>query len=359
MTRKHFEHYQGQTQVKHLILTDYFRAWVQILGSRYNHLLYWDGFCGTGTYYDDAGTACDGSAVAALKIADEFIQQTRVFCAFTDAQPAFCAELRTRLTELAPQSRYAVESAEFGEYFDRVISAAGAIDAAFVFVDPCGWKGYPIESIERVMQLPRSEVLINFMFNAINEWLTAPGTDASFKELFGMEDADLAAFRASLITLAPGAREQAILDRYIAELRTRARFVFPFKVRFPGKDRTYFYLIHATNNLKGIQVMKDIMFKASGHSLEYAALGKGDSQLALFDAAPTHEDLSDYLLSHFAGQSETFSGVMERTYQYTPFREPDYRTVLKALEKRGAIKVDRVSSKTKRGLKERDRITFP
>jgi hypothetical protein len=50
---------------------------------------------------------------------------------------------------------------------------------------------------------------------------------------------------------------------------------------------------------------------------------------------------------------------MERTYQDTPFRETDYRTVLKKLEKDGVTTVERISSKTKRGLKDRDRITFP
>jgi three-Cys-motif partner protein len=358
MSREHFEQYEGQTRFKHLILRDYFEAWVQILGTSHKKLVYIDGFCGPGTYYDK-GQAADGSPIIAIKIADRHRRRTEVYCIFTDTNEEFCRELDAKLKGLTPTTQYAIHAGDFDTLMNEVLDNVEALAPTFVFVDPCGWSGYPMKTIERILSRSRTEVLINFMYNAINQWIAASGAAVSFATLFGFDQAALSAFLAEIDSLSPIEREKTIRDRYIAELRHRARYVFPFKLKFPGKDRTFYYLVHATNNFKGLDVMKSVMFAAGGHSLEYAALGRNDSQLALFSDAPTLQDLKHYLQNQLHGQERSFEQIREETYQFTLFIEKHYRAALKELWSSGHVQVHQVDSKKKGALRGQDLITFP
>ena len=358
MSRQHFERYEGQTRFKHLILRDYFEVWVKILGKWHKKLVYIDGFCGPGTYYDH-GQPIDGSPVIAIKIAEKHRATTGVYCIFTDINEDFCCELDAKLKALAPKTGYTVRPGDFDTLMNQILDQVESLAPAFVFVDPFGWTGYPMKTLERTLSRPRTEVLINFMYNAINEWLSAPGTTGSFEHLFGFEQEALNSFLAELSAHPPHERERKIRDRYIEQLRKRARFVFPFKLKFPGRDRTYYYLIHATNSSKGLEVMKSVMFAAGGHSLEYTALGREDSQLALFSDQPTETDLAQYILDTLRGQEQTFDQVLEKTYQFTPFVEKHYRATLKKLWQQGKVDVRQIDSKTKWALRGRDLIAFP
>ena len=106
--------------------------------------------------------------------------------------------------------------------------------------------------------------------------------------------------------------------------------------------------------------MKDIMYK-QGASGEFAWLGPKESfyrrQQKLFD--DTIPSLKKYLLNRFKGETKTFDEILEETYADTRFVEPQYRQALKELEKEKKIKVERVTSKTSRGLGGKDKIIFP
>lgn len=361
MTRKHFEDYEGQTRYKHLILGDYLDAWVKILGSKFDKLAYIDGFCGPGTYIDEQGVGHDGSPVLALRVADRHRARTKLECVFTDKSASFCAELEEKLREVAPRSHYAIHPGDFDALMTGVLDRVLHNTPSFVFVDPCGWTGFPMETIERILCRPRTEVLINFMFNAINRHVTADGVPVgpSFGNLYGFNEAQLATFRDEVAAVSRADRERRILDGYITALRKHAKYVWPFKLKFVGKDRTYYYLIHATNEFLGMKVMKEIMFSAGGQSLTYSALGPQDSQLSMFSEEPTVDDLAGYLLKLYAGKERTFDQVLEETYPFTPFVEKHYRAALKSAWKEGTLEVTQVDSQRGYALRGADRIHFP
>lgn len=360
-TRKHFEEYEGQTRYKHLILGDYLDAWVKILGSKFDRLAYVDGFCGPGTYYDDQGVGHDGSPVIALRVADRHSGRTRVECVFTDKNASFCEQLEEKLRQAVPQGNYAVHAGDFDALMSGVLGAVMHDTPSFVFVDPCGWTGFPMRTIERILSQPRTEVLINFMFNAINRHLTADGVPVgpSFGNLYGFDEAQLETFRDEVAGVSREARERRILDGYLTELRKHAKFVWPFKLKFVDKDRTYYYLIHATNEFLGMKVMKEVMFSAGGQSLAYSALGPQDSQLSMFPEEPTVDDLASYLMNLYAGKERTFDQVLEETYAFTPFIEKHYRAALKDAWRAGTLEVTQVDSQRANALRGADRMRFP
>lgn len=60
----------------------------------------------------------------------------------------------------------------------------------FIFFDPTGWTGFPLELIEPLLKLQPSEALCNFMTNHILRFAekSDPGTRKSFDRLFGPID---------------------------------------------------------------------------------------------------------------------------------------------------------------------------
>jgi len=75
------------------------------------------------------------------------------------------------------------------------------------------------------------------------------------------------------------------------------------------------------------------------------------------------EDLKKYLLERFKGITISYDKIQEEVclpwYSEPPYIDQHYRQALKELEKEKKIKVERVTSKTSRGLGGDDRITFP
>ena len=71
-----------------------------------------------------------------------------------------------------------------------------------------------------------------------------------------------------------GRREgEKLVDIYKQQLKKRgARFVFPYKLSFPDKDRTYYYLFHVTNDRNGCSIMKSVFATRNLGRVEY--LGK-------------------------------------------------------------------------------------
>lgn len=108
------------------------------------------------------------------------------------------------------------------------------------------------------------------------------------------------------------------------------------------------------------------MFNQSAQG-NFAYLGPEDiaarSQMRLFDVNNI-EDLKDHLLERFKGKTISYDRIQEKVctpwYSEPPYVDQHYRQALKELErKEKKIRIDRVTSKTPRGLGRGDRITFP
>ena len=163
-------------------------------------------------------------------------------------------------------------------------------------------------------------------------------------------------------------REQPLINLYREQLHKAANVKFSsiFRVCSTEKRQTLYYLIHATNNLKGHNIMKNIMYNHD-ETHDFAYLGPNEInkyQIPLFNLdSDIISQSKDYLLKKFTKQSLSFDKIMEDVcspwQEEPPFIEKNYREALKALEEEKKIMIIRVSSKTARGLSGDDNIKFP
>jgi three-Cys-motif partner protein len=281
-------------------------------------------------------------------------------CVFIERDPDNFENLKTvtlREGEKCPHCKIENINGEFAGVIMEIIKDVGAkLAPSFFFVDPFGFKGVPFNLIREILSIPRTEVFITFMYRDIGRFLSSGNIEEIFDELFGTRD-----WRAVLKRNLEGSeREHALRDLYITQLREQAgvKFVFPFRVCMAERTQTLYYLIHATNNFRGLFLMKGIMYN-QGAGGTFAYLGPEDyiakHQTILFaDDIPS---LKKFLFQRFKRETLSYEDIEERTYLETCFIDKHYRETLKELEKEGKIKVNRISSK-RSGLKGNDRITF-
>ena len=50
-------------------------------------------------------------------------------------------------------------------------------------------------------------------------------------------------------------------EEIVNDLNQKGYYVWYFKNRFPRKNRTFYYLVYATQNLTGFKIMKEVIFK--------------------------------------------------------------------------------------------------
>lgn len=119
--------------------------------------------------------------------------------------------------------------------------------------------------------------------------------------------------------------------------------------------RTKYYLIHASNSLKAVLLMKDVMWPLGDEEGTFDF--SGDSQGVLISQTPQPEELKAILLREFAGQQVAFEDVRGKTWAL-PFIDKHYCSVLQELRSSGVVEVTPVTSKGK-GLAGRDLVRFP
>ena len=140
----------------------------------------------------------------------------------------------------------------------------------FIFVDPMGWTGFPMDVIAPLLRLEPGEVLINFMTKDIRRFIESPQqeTQESFARLFGS-----ASIKDRLESLQGLDREDAAVSEYRARVVETGGFASSALaiVLHPQNNSTHFHLIYATRHDKGIEVFKDVERKAMAEMEEARA----------------------------------------------------------------------------------------
>jgi anaerobic selenocysteine-containing dehydrogenase len=154
-------------------------------------------------------------------------------------------------------------------------------------------------------------------------------------------------------------REKQFLEYLLSQIG--AQYSKEFRVRFSpedrvSSDRTKYYLIHFSNHLKAVLLMKQIMWNLGDEegTFDYSASHQG----VLFSGTPQVQELIKYLQKAYVGSGReiTFLQLQEETYRL-PFIEKHYREAIKQMEAAGEVVINRVESK-KTGIKDGDIITF-
>lgn len=186
---------EPHTLGKHKVLRGYLDAWFPILGRWNGRILFIDGFAGPGEY--------QGGEQGSPKIAlDALLRHqaldkisAEVGYIFIEKEDDRADHLKALVdpmrASLPPKCWIEVIHGLFDEtmtdVLDKVDAQAASLAPAFVMVDPFGVSGTPMSVIERILQNPKSEVYISFMYEWINRFKETPEFEPHLDELFGTE----------------------------------------------------------------------------------------------------------------------------------------------------------------------------
>jgi three-Cys-motif partner protein len=255
---------RGQTLVKHLILRKYLQRFAHIIGFKWETITYVDCFAGPwNVRSEDLKDSSFSIALEELRKARQTHQNLKLRCFFLEKKAKPFAKLKKfadKVTDAEVEPRNAALEESISDIVEFV-KQGGANSFPFIFIDPTGWTGFPMDVIAPLLRLDTVEVLINFMTGDIRRFLESPqqATQESFKRLYRSEE---------IIDKIQGLQGQDREDVAVAEYRKQVAKTGNFNytaaamVLHPLFDRTRFHLIYATRNEKGIEVFKEAEKKA-------------------------------------------------------------------------------------------------
>jgi len=314
-----------------------------------------DCFAGSGQYAQGE----EGSPLVIIRKAREVVEkangQFSILTIFVEKNAQAASALQSHIPgDLPPSMEVRVLNRDAHDLVPELLRALPIGMPAFFFIDPYGHP-LTIPVMNNILSQPKTEILLTFMWYAINMHLNNPKTDAAITRMFGD-----AGWKTQLfMNMGGSARESAFVQYFLSRLN--AKYKLPFRIRFSPEDkvparerRTKYYLIHLSNHPKAVLLMKEVMWYLGDEmgTFDYSAM----TQKRLFSQTPTTEELSAYLDEHCSGKTLTFSQLREETWDL-PFIEKHYREAVKRLEQCGKVQIVRCESK-RSGVKGRDKIIF-
>jgi three-Cys-motif partner protein len=257
-----------QTKIKHFILREYLKRFALIVGNFAKSITYVDCFSGPwNVRSQDLQDSSFAIAIDQLRKAKAILAEKGITlnlrCMFLENATGPYAKLlqfAEQIKDLEVKTRNDELEGSVPDILRFVGSAPSTF--SFIFIDPTGWTGFGMDVIAPLLKLRPGEVLINFMTDYVRRFIDHPAqqTQNSFADLFGS-----AKFKNQVAGLTdPQEREDALLQAYAANVKKTGGFshTCAATVLYPEVDRTYFHLIYATRNRKGIDVFKDVERRA-------------------------------------------------------------------------------------------------
>lgn len=341
---------EPHTRVKHLILRSYLSAWFPILGPYHPRVDYIDGFSGPGRYKGGE----EGSPIIALKAAQASLNRLppEVHFFFIENEKDRLEHLSTELSALTlgPQLENHLLGGSFDEEIVPVMEelAVHKDRPVFVFIDPFGFAHMPFSVVRSFLEHEHGEVLVTFMADAMNRFLTHPdeAIGGHIVETFGTEEV-------LALAKSPDRGVPALRDLYGNQLRGVARFVRHFEMR-DSDDRVIYYLFFATNHPLGHVKMKEAMWQLDPGGEFRFSDATDPAQLVMF-AADIEGPLSQLLRARFDGASATAGEIRTFVEDETAYLKRQMSDALKKMERVGEVAV----SEYKVGGQKRKAGTYP
>lgn len=313
------------TAAKHAILRRYLQAWIPILTSTHGRVVYIDGFAGPGVYRGGE----DGSPVIALKAALQHAHRIHgeIVFVFIELDAERKASLERSIAGLTLPSNFHVNihlgkcDETVNALLDGVGRMGGQLAPTFAFLDPFGFSHTPFSLVNRLMRHPKCEILITFMFEEINRFLTQQQVPQHFDALFGCE----AWAEASAIT--DGSRRKSFLrDLYRRQLESAAAIphVRSFEM-YNHHNRPDYFLFFGTRSIEGLRKMKEAMWKVDETGAFHFSDATDPNQSVLFEAGIDAADLRRRVLDAFRGKVVSIGQLEEFVVAQTPYRETHIR----------------------------------
>lgn len=257
--------YDGREQalIKHVLLKSYLEKLFHIIGmnksTEKTELCYVD--CFAGPWGDNSNGMESTSIAISLRVLASCKQtleklgiNATIRALYVEQDATAFGRLKKYLERDTPEG--IVSSALRGDFVklrEDIVRWVGSDAFTFFFIDPKGWKDVGVGVLRPLLQRPKSEFLINFMYDFVNRTLSMEAWQDEMIALLGEA--------IYLGGLDPGLREDKILSTYRKNLKDC--FPVPSSVRFraraahvrvmnPTKERPKYHLVYLTSHPKGV-----------------------------------------------------------------------------------------------------------
>lgn len=341
--------YGDHTKMKHLAFKDYFTVWAKIMSS-WNNINYVDCFGGCGKYFGKDGKIFYGSPVLATEIISDCGLASKAGLVVIEKKKKYAENLDKIFRDLNLNPAPKIINKEFEEVINKDLwNIKGNTAPTFFFVDPFGLN-VKMSTLKFMMETKNSEVLLNFMYDGVVRNLEVEQAKDVLTNLYGSTEWENCQ------------GEKEIVHCFRNKLKEIAKFVVAYRLAFPDKDRTYYYLFHLSNHVKGASIMKDCFAKYNHGRTEY--LGKVNDQLTLFDVKGIKiKDVQEFLLKKYKNKKKRYFNIIEELIDTEPYLEKEIYQSLKELEGDAKIVIERYPPTTQMGksrmsLQNGDEVIF-
>ncbi len=337
---------EDHTIGKHAVLQHYMDAWLPIMLSSNEKVLFIDAFAGPGEYRDGE----QGSPVIALEAFRKHnslhLMKGEISFIFIEKYPRRAEHLKQVVSGYQDGLPAKCKVGVFqGTFTNEMTNALDAIDLqknslapAFVMVDPFGVSDTPMNLIRRILDNPKSEVYVSFMYEFINRFKSTPEFSRPLDDLFGCQE-----WRRGIEEFDATKRKDYLCSLYKSQLKASgAQYVLQFDLYSGGTLK--YTLFFATNHSLGCDRMKQAMWKVAPLG-DFRFRSDLKDQLFLGLEIVDFSPLKESLRSEF-GRDQWVS--IEAVHQFmssdrTGFHTGQYKQVLKEMEEKEEISVDKES----------------
>jgi len=252
-----------QAYIKHMLLEGYLERLLYIVGwsaSRLGHeeIIFVD--CFAGPWKDESSDLASTSIAISMNLLSK-VQRAlekagkpvRFRAIYVEKDDEAFGRLSHFLSNHSPANvKTAAIHGDFTRCIPEILARCPSKSFAFFFIDPKGWMAVKPEILQPLLARPRSEFLINFMYDFVNRAASMGALRDDIAALLGGQ------LDAEKIPTNPAQREQFLLERYRNVLVERvslgsAKALSGYvTILDPTADRTKYHLIYLTRHPKGI-----------------------------------------------------------------------------------------------------------
>jgi three-Cys-motif partner protein len=336
------------TLAKHQILRWYLDAWLAILGSgswAKDDVVLIDGFAGPGRYRD-------GEKGSPLLMLDAYLEHSADITArghfyFIEENPARAQYLQGQIDGYVLPNAVEAEviqgsfDVEFSPLIERLRRRFSELPPTFAFIDPFGAGGISVALSTPLLSIPRCELLVYVPVAHLARFVDHPDLTATLNTLYGSE-----AWREATKTDVLEERKRILHDLFLAEVEKKADWTRSFEIT-PQAGHNSYYLFFGTNSERGLQRMKDAMWRVDPQGGTRFRDSTIVDHPVLFEEKPDLSRLLTLLREHFGARWFTIKEAEKFTLRSTPFRDNGHlkTPTLKPADKRGEIEVERPAGK--------------
>ncbi|MGW6309054.1 three-Cys-motif partner protein TcmP [Streptomyces niveus] len=339
------------TAAKHDLLKRYLEAWAPILLSRHDVITYAEGFAGAGIYKGGE----PGSPMIAYDVFAGALRTypKRMHMILMEEDSRRVEELkrqmaRVRARDASNLTGRLVSDIQHGDFHPALLQklrSAGALGKPlFVLLDSFGGPDIPYSLLQELGRLPATEVMVTFEPGFLTRFARKhEGHRQSGDGAFGNSDWQ-AVFQQPSDQKFPFLREQ------YRESLQRAGFSHTLYFEMVDEGGRKLYLIFGTGHERGLEKMKDAMWKVdTSYGVRYRDPKDTQQQMLELelepDTAPLRRILHDYIAASPEGR--TVPELQQFTLLETVYRPAQVITLLRQMRDDGILAAEPRAINTK------------